>query len=142
MIAQEGATVSVEYTGKLSDGKVFDSSKGKAPLTFTIGKKQVIPGFENGVKGMTKGDTRTIEISPEDGYGEKQEHLVIQVPKVALASQGDLQTGMEFQTTAPNGQVLRGVVLEVQDDSVVLDFNHPLAGKTLFFDVRIVDVKE
>ena len=72
MITQEGSKVSVEYTGKLSDGTVFDSSVGREPLKFTIGKHEVIPGFENGIKGMTVGDKRKIEISPEDGYGEKQ----------------------------------------------------------------------
>ena len=141
MITQEGSKVSVEYTGKLSDGTVFDSSVGREPLKFTIGKHEVIPGFENGIKGMTVGDKRKIEISPEDGYGEKQEHLVIQVPKSAIAKGEELKPGMEFQTTAPNGAVLRGSIVEVQDENVMLDFNHPLAGKTLIFEIKVLDVK-
>ncbi len=141
MITQQGSTVTLEYTGKLSDGTIFDSSVGKEPLTFTIGKHEVIAGFENGVKGMTAGDKRTIEISPEDGYGGLQEHLVIQVPKESVANSDDLKPGMEFQTKAPNGAVLHGLVTEVLDDDFILDFNHPLAGKTLFFDVKIISVK-
>lgn len=141
MISQEGSTVSVEYTGKLPDGTIFDSSKGREPLSFTIGKHEVIPGFENGVKGMTVGDSRKIEIPPEDGYGERQDHLIIQVPKEAIAEGGNLQKGMQFQTQAPNGAVLQGSVVEVLDEAVVLDFNHPLAGKTLIFDVKLVSLK-
>ncbi|MEK6968572.1 MAG: peptidylprolyl isomerase [Nanoarchaeota archaeon] len=142
MITQDGSKVTVEYTGKLSDGSVFDSSKGREPLTFTIGKHEVISGFENGAKGMTIGDTRTIEIPPDEGYGQKEDHLVIQVPKTAVAQGNDLQPGMEFQTTAPNGAVLRGSVTEVLDEQVILDFNHPLAGKTLFFEVKVLEIKE
>jgi len=139
MEVKDGSSVKVEYTGKFDDGTIFDSSKGREPLAFKVGEHMVIPGFEDAVKGMKVNDEKTITISPEQGYGEKQEFLVIQVPKTAVA--GELKAGTEFATKSPSGDTLRGRVIEVLDENVVLDFNHPLAGKTLYFDVKVVGIE-
>jgi peptidylprolyl isomerase len=134
---QKGSTVQVHYVGKFEDGSVFDSSEGRAPLQFTIGANQVIPGFENGLIGLNTGDKITLNIEPKEGYGEIRQDLLIEVNNEQLP--GKVEIGQTLQTTNSN-QVINLTVKEIYENSVLLDANHPLAGKELIFDIDIVEV--
>jgi peptidylprolyl isomerase len=132
--------VSVHYTGKLDDGTVFDSSADKAPLEFTIGAGQVIPGFESGIIGMTVGETKTIKLEPNDAYGDKRPDLIVSVKKAEIPPDIDVQVGQQLQINRPDGQAIPVLVAEITDTEVTLDANHPLAGKTLTFDIELVKI--
>lgn len=134
------STVTVNYTGRLDDGSVFDSSltEGREPLKATLGQGQLIPGFESGLIDMSVGDKKTIEIPHTQAYGEINEELFVSVPKTQVPE--GVQVGAMLQTMGPNGpSVVR--VIEVKDEVVVIDANHPLAGKKLIFDLEIVGVE-
>lgn len=133
------STVSVNYTGRLEDGTVFDSSlnPGREPLSATLGQGSLIPGFENGLIGMSEGETKTINIPCVDAYGEVNEQLVAEVPKDRVPE--NIEVGQMLQTMTQQGP-MNVVVKEVKDDVVVLDANHPLAGKDLIFDLEVVSV--
>lgn len=138
-VAKKGDTVKVHYTGKLTSGERFDSSEGKEPLSFTLGKGQVIAGFESAVEGMKVGESKQIKIAPDQAYGDSQKELVREVPKSAL---GDVkaEVGMVLGVKLQTGQEVPVRVTAVGDESVTLDLNHPLAGQTLTFDIKLVDV--
>ncbi len=134
-----GSSVSVNYTGRLEDGTIFDTSiqEGREPLTATLGQGQLIPGFENGLMGMSVGEKRTIEIEPQDAYGEVNPQMVSEVALNQVpegVKEGDMLQG---QNQYGPVQV---VVKEVKESTVVLDMNHPLAGKKLIFDLEVVSV--
>lgn len=133
-----GSKVKVHYTGTLNDGKVFDSSEGKQPLEFTIGENQVIPGFENGVKEMKLNEEKTIKINAKDAYGERDERMVVSVPKDKFPP--EVQARGTLILNGPNGERLHAVVKEVKNDIVLIDLNHPLAGKELNFKVKVVAI--
>jgi len=137
---QIGDTVTVNYVGKLEDGSVFDTSlqEGREPLTSVLGKNQLIPGFENGLIDMVIGDKKTIEIESKDAYGDYNPILKTKVP-LENVPQG-LQVGETLQGMTPNGPI-NVVVVEVQNDGVILDANHPLAGKKLIFDLELLNVE-
>ena len=134
-----GSSVSVNYTGRLEDGTIFDTSlhEGRTPLTATLGQGQLIPGFENGLMGMAVGEKRTIEINPSDAYGEVNPQMMSEVPLTQVPS--GVKVGDQLQGQNQYGPV-NVVVKEVKDDSVILDMNHPLAGKKLIFDLEVVSV--
>jgi FKBP-type peptidyl-prolyl cis-trans isomerase SlpA len=136
---KNGDNVSVHYTGKLDDGSVFDSSRfeGREPLTVTLGQGQLIPGFENGLIEMTVGETKTIEIEPENAYGDINPQLVSEV-SLNQVPEG-VKAGDMLQGQNQFGPV-NVVVTEVKESTVVLDMNHPLAGKKLIFDLEVVSV--
>lgn len=138
--AKQGDTVKVHYTGKLSDGKVFDSSEGQEPLAFTIGKGRVIQGFESGVLGMEVGEKKTITIPPEEAYGLRNEELVAVINKSDIPSNIDVAVGQRLQIRQPDGQGIPVTMTEVTDESVTLDANHPLAGQELVFDVELMEI--
>jgi peptidylprolyl isomerase len=138
--AAKGDTIKANYTGRLTDGTVFDSSEGKAPLEFEIGTGKLIAGFENGVIGMQTGNTKEITIDPEDGYGKKIQELIAEVPRDRLPDDLSPEVGQKLQVNNPNGQSFPATVTQVNDDSITLDANHPLAGKTLVFEVEVVDI--
>ncbi len=138
--AKTGDTVKVHYTGKLEDGVVFDSSKDRPPLEFTIGGGEVIAGFENGIIGMEVGGKKTISIPPEDAYGPRREELVLYVKKTDFPDNIVPAVGQQLQVRQPNGGIIDLVVTEMNEDTVTLDANHPLAGKTLIFDVELVEI--
>ncbi|MBR9683512.1 peptidylprolyl isomerase [Candidatus Woesearchaeota archaeon] len=139
---KNGDKVKIEYTGKLEDGTVFDTSEGKAPLTFEVGAKQVIPGFEKAVEGMTKGEEKTFKLSVEDSYGPTRKELVQEIPRDKLPDKPEPQEGMMLMMKAPTGQQIPARITKVTDDKVTIDINHPLAGKELEFTVKIVGVNE
>lgn len=137
---KDGDTVKVHYTGKLENGDVFDSSRENEPFEFTVGDKVVIPGFEKGVVGMGVGDTKTIEIPPEEAYGAKQDELVVVVNKSDFPEDITPSVGQRLQIKQQDGHPVIVTITDLTEDSITLDANHPLAGYTLFFDVEIVDI--
>lgn len=140
--AKTGGKVNVHYTGKLDDGSVFDSSEGRDPLTFTLGQKQVIPGFEEGVLGMAVGDLKTVDIPPENAYGPKQTGLVQKIPRNQLPEDIKPEVGQKLQMQSPEGQTIPVVVSDIDEESLTIDANHPLAGKTLHFNLRLESITE
>jgi len=134
---EKGSKVKVHYTGKLNDNEIFDSSKDKEPLEFTVGEGQLIPGFENGVMGLNAGDKKTIELEPEQAYGPVREELVNEVPKENLPE--GVEVGSTLQAQTEQGQVMVRVV-ELNETIGKVDANHPLAGKKLIFDLEVVEV--
>lgn len=140
MTITEGSTVSVEYTLALQDKEVIETNKGGQPLTFVYGAHQIIPGLEKGMLGMQIGESKQVTVSPEEGYGPVLEQAIIEVGKEQLPAEA-WQVGAHVQSQNPNGRVMRGQVTELQDDKATIDFNHPLAGKTLFFDVKVLDIQ-
>ncbi len=136
---QNGNTVNVHYTGRLTNGEVFDSSEGKEPLSFTVGSGQIIPGFENAIIGKNVGDKVTVNIPPAQAYGEVREDLLIKVPNTQLP--GPVEVGMSLQAQSDNGANVNVTVVEVNEDHAVIDGNHPFAGKELIFDIEVVNVQ-
>ena len=139
--AKSGDTVKIHYTGTLSDGSQFDSSAGRDPLEFELGSGQVIPGFDNAVEGMAVGDSKNVQIAPEDAYGPRHEQLIQEVPKTALPEDMKPEVGMGLQSQTPDGQIMQLTVTEVGDATITVDANHPLAGKTLNFDIELVAIQ-
>ncbi len=134
-------TVKVHYTGKLKDGQVFDSSVERGePLKFTMGQGQLIPGFEKGIVDMKVKEKKTINIPKEEAYGEIRDDLVQEVPKNQLPEDIKPEVGMGLVSKTQNGQDINLVVKDVKEDSIVVDGNHPLAGKDLIFDLEVVEI--
>jgi len=136
---QSGDTVSVHYTGKLENGEVFDSSSGRRPLTFTVGCGQIIRGFDEAVVGMTAGEKKTVTIAPEMAYGPRQVELIVDIPKNTVPEDMELEKGMMIELIDPQGNKIPAEVFEILDEVVKMDLNHFLAGKTLVFDIEIVE---
>ena len=137
---KKGDTLQVHYTGKTTDGEIFDSSSGREPLQFEVGAGQMIPGFDKGVEGMSVGDKKTISIPAAEGYGDWNEENVIAFPTENIPPDMKLEPGMELNLQSDTGQPVQVTVLEVQPDQVLLDANHFLAGEDLIFEVELVDV--
>ena len=138
--AQNGDTVRVHYTGRLTNGEVFDSSDGGEPLEFQVGAGQVIPGFDAGVHGMVIGAKKTIEIEADDAYGPHVDALVNSVPRAGLNLDGaQPEVGMNLIMHVADDQQIPITITEVTDTHVTLDANHPLAGEKLIFDVERVE---
>ncbi len=134
---QAGNTVLVHYTGRLEDGTVFDSSQGSQPLRFTLGAEQVIPGFENAVLALEPGQSRTVTLSPEDGYGPRRDDLVAAMPRNQVPP--DVHVGQHLQLPLDDESQLPVIVTDVSETTVTFDANHPLAGQTLIFDIELID---
>lgn len=137
---QSGDTVRVHYTGKFEDGIIFDSSVGGEPLEFTIGGSEVIAGFEEAALGMNIGERKTVSIEPENAYGVYNDSLVVDMPKEYFPQDITPELGMRLIIVDNNGEELPVLVAGIQDESVRLDANHPLAGKTLVFDIELVAI--
>jgi len=138
--AKAGDTVRVEYTGKFEDGQIFDSNKGKELLEFTLGEGKIIPGFEKAVIGMEVDEEKTVKIPPKDGYGEYIEGLVAEVEKERFPENLSLEVGRQLVIPQENGGQLIVTITKVTDSKVTLDANHPLAGKTLIFDIKLKEI--
>ena len=137
---KSGDTVKVHYTGKLSSGEQFDSSTGREPLEFTVGAGQMIKGFDAALPGMATGDTKTINIAAEDGYGERVDEAIIEFPKENVPEDMKLEPGMSLTLSNQQGQPVPVIVVEVKEDVIVLDANHFLAGQELIFDIELVEI--
>ena len=137
---KSGDTVSIHYTGTLSDGTTFDSSQGRDPLQFTVGSGQIIPGLDKALPGMTIGDTKTVNVPAEEAYGAADPNARQSVPRDQIPADIPLDPGTQLQVKTPQGQVVNVTVVEVNDEAVVLDANHPLAGKDLTFAIELVAI--
>ncbi len=139
--AKRGDTVSVHYKGTLEDGTIFDSSDGGDPISFTLGEGQVIPGFEDAVEGMSIGEEKTRTIDSENAYGPRREELVFRVPREQLPDGTEVEVGDMLRIGFPDGSSAAVQVADMDDDSLTLDANHPLAGKALTFELRLVAIQ-
>jgi len=140
--AKEGNVVKVHYSGRLTDGTLFDSSEGREPLEFTVGAGQMIKGFDAGVLGMSIGEKKTLQIAAEDAYGARDEEAIIEFPAENIPADMKLEPGMQLTLRNQNGQPVPVIVLEVKDEVVIMDANHMLAGQDLVFDVELVEINE
>jgi peptidylprolyl isomerase len=137
---KEGDTVRIHYTGTLSDGETFDSSQGREPLEFTVGSGQIIPGLDAALPGMAVGDKKTVEVPAADAYGDPDPGAQQAVPRADIPADIPLDIGTRLQVQTPQGQVMPVTVAEVTEEQVILDANHPLAGKDLTFAIELVEI--
>jgi len=138
--AKEGDKVKVNYTGSLEDGTVFGSSPEEDLLEFTIGQKKVLPSFENAVIGMNEGDTKTVSIPPEDAFGQPKEDLIFNVERTKLPPGIDLKLGGVLRVGSDTGKNFDVAITNIDDETVTLDGNHPLAGKVLNLEIQLVAI--
>lgn len=138
---KNGDTVRVHYKGRLESGNVFDSSEGGEPLEFQVGTGQVIPGFDEGVRGMGVGESRTVEIEAEDAYGPRVEQLINRIAREGMNLEEAPEVGMSLMMQLPDGNQIPLTITEVSDTHVTVDANHPLAGEKLIFDIELVEIK-
>ncbi|MBS8262313.1 peptidylprolyl isomerase [Roseibium polysiphoniae] len=135
-----GDSVAIHYKGTLSDGTVFDSSEGRDPLQFTVGSGQIIPGLDKALPGMTVGEEKTVNIPSEEAYGAKDPNATQPVPRDQFPTDIPLEVGTQLQVQTPDGQLMTVSIVEVGEENVVLDANHPLAGKDLTFEFSLVSI--
>ncbi|GAA0780697.1 peptidylprolyl isomerase [Roseibium denhamense] len=138
--AKPGDTVRLHYKGTLEDGSVFDSSEGRDPLEFTIGSGQIIKGLDQAIPGMKVGDEKTVKIAAEDAYGQHNPAAEQSVPRTQIPDSIPLAVGLQLQAQTDNGQMMSVTVTSFTDEEVVLDANHPLAGKDLTFDIQLTGI--
>jgi FKBP-type peptidyl-prolyl cis-trans isomerase SlyD len=139
-VVQDGSVVSIEYTLTDDAGKVIDTNVGKEPLTYVHGAGQIVKGLEHELNGMKAGDQKKVDVKPEEGYGLPNPQARQEVPREKIPPEAQ-KVGAMLMTKTADGHVLQMRVAEVKDKTVVVDFNHPLAGKTLHFDVKVKDIK-
>lgn len=135
---EEGDTIKVDYTGTLLDGTQFDTSVGRAPLEFKVGSGQLIPGFDRGVIGMKLNEEKTVTIPPSDAYGEKLQRLIVEIPLSGFGGSVP-QAGASISMNS-SGQALQGTVTQVNSTTATVDFNSPLAGQTLVFKIKVLEI--
>lgn len=137
---KEGDTIRIEYTGRLEDGTVFDSSGGDSPLEFTVGEGEVVQGLEQGVIGMKPGEVKSIIVPMELGYGPRNEQRVCQLDKNKVPKEFHPELGRQLQLYRADGLPVMGTVIAISETSFTMDYNHPLAGKTMIFETRLVEI--
>lgn len=138
--AKQGDNVIIHYTGTLADGEIFDSSVGRDPLAFTLGSGQVIPGFDEAVRGMRVGEKKNVTIPMDRAYGAYNEELVITAPRNQVPPDLNPEKGMRLQMGGPNGELVLVEVVDVTESYITLDANPPLAGKDLSFAIELVAI--
>lgn len=137
---KSGDTVKVHYHGKLTTGETFDSSEGREPLEFTVGSGQVIKGFDDALVNMAVGEKKTVQIPVGEAYGDRREDMIVQYPRQEFPAEMTPEVGMQLNMSDNTGNNFPVLITEVQEDVVVLDANHPLAGKDLIFDLEVVSI--
>jgi peptidylprolyl isomerase len=143
MKVEKNKLVTIEYEGKFEDGEVFDSSeKHGKPLDFVTGVGMVVPGFDNAVIGMEKGEEKEVTIEPKDGYGEYNEELKKDIPRNMLPPDQEPKKGMMLGMQTPDGRQIPAMIKEVTKDKIIIDVNHPLAGKKLLFKIKVLEIKD
>ncbi len=141
MKVTNGSNVKVHYTGRLEDGTVFDSSEGRDPLAFTVGAGQMIPGFDKGVLDLEVGEKKTVTLPPEEAYGQPQENMILTIETTKVfPPEIDPKVGEQYNLQRKDGGALPVTVTKVEGETVTLDANHHLAGKTLIFDIEVVEI--
>jgi FKBP-type peptidyl-prolyl cis-trans isomerase 2 len=138
--AKSGDTVKVDYTGKLADGTVFDTSVGKTPLQFTLGTNQVIAGFDKAVTGMKVGESKTVTIPADEAYGQHRDDLLFEVDRTRLPKDMEPKVGVQVRVTQSDGSTAVYPIVKVDDTTVTLDTNSPLAGKDLTFEIKLLEI--
>jgi FKBP-type peptidyl-prolyl cis-trans isomerase 2 len=138
--AKSGDTVRIHYTGTLPDGSTFDSSAGRDPLEFTVGSGQIIPGLDRAIDGMSVGEKKIVEVPASEAYGDRNPEGVQTVPRAQVPDHIPLDPGTQLQVQTGDGRTLPVTVADVTEEAVVLDANHPLAGKDLTFEVELVEI--
>jgi len=138
--AKTGDTVRIHYTGKLTDGSEFDSSAGRDPLEFTVGAGQIIPGLDREIAGMAVGDTKTVNITAAEAYGQRNPEAVQEVPRSAMPAEIELAVGKRLHATTADGGQMIVTIAAVSEETVTMDANHPLAGEDLVFEVELVEI--
>ena len=138
--ANEGDTVSVHYTGTLEDGSVFETTVGLAPIQFTIGGNEMLPGVERAVVGMKPGESATLRLAADEAFGPHREEMVIEIDRRRLEGHLAPEVGHLLQITWPDNESTLASVIRVTDSTVTVDANHPLAGKDLTLDIQLVDI--
>jgi len=139
-VVKDGSIVALEYTLTDESGNVIESSKGKSPMVYVHGQGQIVPGLEKALTGMRVGDQKTVVVKPEEGYGPVNPQAFQEVPKENLPAEG-LKPGMTLMAQGKDGMPIRIRVHEIKDKTIVVDLNHPLAGKTLTFNVKVSEIK-
>jgi peptidylprolyl isomerase len=139
-LAKNGDTVTVHYTGTLADGSIFDSTAGEEPMVFTLGDGELIEGFEEAILNMSVGEKKTVTLAPEKAYGERDEEMVIEVPRTEMPADLDLEVGDELEVTDEDDEPMLVTVSQLSEETVTLDGNPPLAGETLTFEIELVAI--
>jgi len=142
MTISQGKVVSIHYTLKNNSGEVIDTSDGGEPLGYLHGAQNIIPGLEAALEGKTTGDELNVSVEPDKAYGERDDEKVQAVPKDMFEDASQLVVGAEFFADGPDGEHVTVMIKEVNDDEVVVDGNHPLAGETLHFDVKVLEIRD
>ena len=137
---KSGDHVKVHFTGKMDNGDVFASSQGHEPLEFAVGDGTVLPGVDKAVNGMHLGERKTITLPPQEGFGDQMDSLILTVERSQFPEGFQMHEGMELQVPQPDGSVIFFKILQILDDKVKLDANHPLAGKELTFELELLEV--
>ncbi|GEQ98666.1 peptidyl-prolyl cis-trans isomerase [Iodidimonas gelatinilytica] len=138
--ASTGDTVKVHYTGTLDSGQQFDSSRDREPISFELGKRQVIVGFETAIEGMAPGETKQVKIPADEAYGQRRDDLVFAVPPDQFPAEMKAEEGMRVTGTTQQGQQVEMMIVKVTEETITLDANHPLAGHDLTFDLELVEI--
>ncbi|WP_323763568.1 peptidylprolyl isomerase [Marinovum sp.] len=138
---KSGDTVAIHYTGTLEDGVTFDSSQGRDPLEFTVGSGQIIPGLDKAIPGMEVGDKKVVDVPADEAYGQADPNARQAVPRADIPAEIPLDIGTQLQVQTPTGQAMPVTVVDVTEEQVTLDANHPLAGKDLKFAIELVEIK-
>ena len=139
--AKAGDTVLMHYSGSFPDGTKFDTSEGREPLEFTLGEGQIIPGLDNAVTGMSVGEEKSVTVSPDEAYGQRDPQRIQAVPRAQFPDHIPTEPGTQLQMQTPEGQTIPVVIADANETEVTLDANHPLAGQELTFDVELVEIK-
>jgi len=140
MSVEKGDKVKVNYTGKLDNGKVFDTTEGKEPLEFEAGASKVIKGFDDAVVGMEKGEEKQVKIPKEQAYGDRNPALIRKIPKAQLSTDKEPKPGMVLILQTKDGQKIPVKITEVSDTDITIDLNHPLAGQNLNFKIKVEEI--
>lgn len=141
MVAGKGDKAKVHYTGQLEDGTVFDESKTGEPLEFTVGSGQIIPGFDKAVEGMELNEEKKVTIESTDAYGKRDETLIREFPKSSLPENFEPEKGMVIRLQDQTGGAVPGTIMDITENSISIDLNHPLAGKDLTFNITVVGIE-
>ena len=141
VVAKAGDTVSVHYTGTLPDGTLFDSSTGRDPLQFRLGTGMVIKGFDDGVSGMAVGDKKTVQIPVDEAYGPVQEDMIFTFNRAEIPTDIPLELGLQLSMHGDGGEELPVTVVDLTEETLTVDGNHPLAGQDLVFELELVEIQ-
>ena len=142
MTIEKNKVVALHYTLTLDSGEIADTSEGRDPLSFLVGGGQIIPGLENELIGLAKGDKKTITVQPEDAYGVKSDNLIQTVERDLIPDSITVEIGERLQGQSEDGHVVEGEIVAVDENNIQIDFNHPLADEVLTFDVHVVDIRD